>query len=166
MDNKSDSSRRNFVNAISRSGDPTEALAGPLIYAIVLTALLSTIWTTSLVGVVAISQMAVGDGFADIVGRKFGSNFKWPFSKDKSVPGTLAFISGSTLFTFFLTKYLHLTGTIANPFDGSDVSLFFRLFLVSIGCASIELIDSEFVDDNYSVPLTGVALGFLLLFPS
>lgn len=35
----------------------------------------------------AISQMAAGDGMADIIGRKFGSA-KWPFSKDKSYAGT------------------------------------------------------------------------------
>jgi dolichol kinase len=43
------------------------------------------------VGIIAISQMAAGDGMADIVGRKFGIQ-KWPFSKDKSYIGESSFL--------------------------------------------------------------------------
>jgi len=45
----------------------------------------------SAVGVVAVTQMAVGDGLADIVGRRFGK-VKWPFSRNKSLVGSAAFV--------------------------------------------------------------------------
>ena len=42
---------------------------------------------------IAVTQMAVGDGLADIVGRQWGS-VKWPFSKSKSLIGSGAFLVG------------------------------------------------------------------------
>lgn len=75
-----------LVAAISRSGNPSEVLRGPLLYVIIL--LLSTLlyWRDNLVGIVAVSQMAAGDGMADIVGRRLGK-VKWPFSQTKSYAG-------------------------------------------------------------------------------
>jgi phytol kinase len=71
-----------IINAISRSGSKSEALGGPLIYTIVLLLGTFLFFRDSPIGVVAICQMAAGDGIADIVGRRWG-DLKWPFSEKK-----------------------------------------------------------------------------------
>jgi dolichol kinase len=52
-----------------RSGAKSEALGGPLIYTIVLLLGTFLFFRGSPIGVVAIIQMAAGDGIADIIGR-------------------------------------------------------------------------------------------------
>ena len=59
------------------------------------------------VGVIAVTQMAVGDGLADIVGRKWGS-VKWPFSKSKSLVGSGAFLLGSFTISVVLLLLLQV----------------------------------------------------------
>eukprot|EP00586_Coscinodiscus_wailesii_P021323 CAMPEP_0172506290 /NCGR_PEP_ID=MMETSP1066-20121228/193646_1 /TAXON_ID=671091 /ORGANISM="Coscinodiscus wailesii, Strain CCMP2513" /LENGTH=347 /DNA_ID=CAMNT_0013283259 /DNA_START=38 /DNA_END=1078 /DNA_ORIENTATION=- len=86
-----------LARAVSRSGDAKEALQGPFVYVIVLFTAVLAWWRNSLVGIVAISTMAAGDGMADLIGRRFGANNKWSFSPDKSVAGTVAFIIASTI---------------------------------------------------------------------
>ncbi|EOD29316.1 hypothetical protein EMIHUDRAFT_99736 [Emiliania huxleyi CCMP1516] len=82
-----------LVKAISRSGSRSEALGGPFLYTLVL--LVATVlgWRSP-AAAVAICQMAVGDGVADIVGRRYGS-VKWPFSPSKSVAGSAAFVAST-----------------------------------------------------------------------
>eukprot|EP00559_Dactyliosolen_fragilissimus_P001653 CAMPEP_0184858690 /NCGR_PEP_ID=MMETSP0580-20130426/3777_1 /TAXON_ID=1118495 /ORGANISM="Dactyliosolen fragilissimus" /LENGTH=130 /DNA_ID=CAMNT_0027354983 /DNA_START=529 /DNA_END=918 /DNA_ORIENTATION=- len=66
-----------LAGAISRSGDSEEALGGPLIYTLVLLGSILVFWRDNLAGVMALSAMAIGDGLADIVGRRFGKSNKW-----------------------------------------------------------------------------------------
>jgi dolichol kinase len=68
-----------LVKAISRSGERGEALGGPFLYTLVLFTATALGWRTP-AAAVALCQMAVGDGIADIFGRRFGK-IKWPFSK-------------------------------------------------------------------------------------
>jgi dolichol kinase len=57
----------------SRSGSKTEALGGPLIYTTVLFLCTLLFFRDSPIGVVAMTQMAAGDGIADIIGRQVSS---------------------------------------------------------------------------------------------
>lgn len=57
------------ILACHRSGSKSEALGGPLLYTIVLFLGTLLFFRDSPIGVVAISQMAAGDGIADIIGR-------------------------------------------------------------------------------------------------
>lgn len=56
-----------LVAAVSRSGERSEALGGPLLYTLVLLSATAFGWRSP-VAAVAICQMAVGDGVADIFG--------------------------------------------------------------------------------------------------
>ena len=51
-----------LANAVSRSGDNKEALQGPLVYVIILLGSILAFWQNSLIGIVALSVMAAGDG--------------------------------------------------------------------------------------------------------
>jgi dolichol kinase len=58
-----------LIAAVSRSGQSSEALGGPLIYSIILFIATAFFFRDSPVGIVATAQMAAGDGLADIIGR-------------------------------------------------------------------------------------------------
>lgn len=145
-----------LIATVSRSGDKKEALGGPLIYTIVLLLATLVFFRDSPVGVVAVSQMAIGDGLADIVGRRWGS-VKWPFSEKKSFIGSAGFVIGAFLGSAALLQLLVLTNHLS-----LDVTLSLpKLLLISVACALTELVPIG--DDNLSVPIMGAALTYFLL---
>lgn len=91
------------------------------------------------VGVVPVVQMAVGDGLADIVGRRWGS-VKWPFSPKKSLLGTTAFVVGGFAVSAALLLLLQVTGCqSAVDLLGAPQVPLAKLLLISIVCAGVEL---------------------------
>jgi len=143
-----------LVKAISRSGNALEALGGPFIYCLVLLAFTLLGWRTAPV-VVALVQMAVGDGLADIIGRKYGTA-KWPWSSSKSIAGSLAFAFGGLaasvgLIAWFGACKCALPGRLA-ALSLPDLCL--NMALVSIASAAVELL--PFGDDNVNVPLAAL----------
>lgn len=149
-----------LANAISRSGDAKEALQGPFVYVIVLLCCTFFFWVDTPIGVVAVATMAVGDGLADLIGRRFGASNKWPFSKSKSIAGSSAFVVGSVLGSFGLLSWLIWNGTM-DPLPYDSLDLVGRLCVIAVICAGVEL--APVVDDNYSVPIAaGILSAFLL----
>ncbi|KAL5976571.1 hypothetical protein ACLOJK_020904 [Asimina triloba] len=73
-----------LVKSVTRDGKPEELLRGPLYYVLVLMFCALIFWRESPVGVVALGLMSGGDGFADIMGRRFGA-IKLPYNQAKSL---------------------------------------------------------------------------------
>lgn len=71
-----------------------ELLRGPLFYVVVLMAATMVYWRDSPIGITAVAVMAGGDGFADLVGRRFGTA-KLPHNPRKSWIGSLAMLLGN-----------------------------------------------------------------------
>lgn len=145
-----------LVGAISRSGDQKEALGGPAIYTAVLLLVTLFSFKVSAISCVTISQMAVGDGLADIVGRRWGT-LKWGISPGKSYAGTLAFVLGAFASSVALCTYFVSQGF----FQLDVVSSLPILLAISVVCAAVELI--PYGDDNISVPLVAAVLTYLFL---
>ena len=102
--------------------------------------------------------MAIGDGLADIVGRKYGSQ-KWSFAPSKSYAGTAAFVVGSFVATSLVLALFSSLGSL-----NLDVAAKLPIvLLISVICALVELIPVEGVDDNITVPLAAALLAALLL---
>jgi len=79
----------NFVQSVSRTGSPSELLFGPFFYGMVHIA--STLfWFDSPLGIICISIICFGDGFADIIGRRFGRH-KIVWNRVKSWEGSAGF---------------------------------------------------------------------------
>ena len=112
-----------------------------------------------MIGVIAMSTMAAGDGMADIVGRKLGGNNKWFFSESKSIAGSTAFVVASSLTSIGLVNWLSFTACLDYGLDPIDLAI--RIVAISTICAVVELF--PFIDDNYSVPITAAGLTALLL---
>ena len=153
------SSSRELVNAISRSGSSKEALGGPLVYTVAL--LFSTLlwFRENPAAVVAVSQMAAGDGMADIVGRRWGGSLKWPIAGGKkSVAGSVAFVLSAFVVTSGLLGLYHATGFLPSV----DIAERWpTVLLISLICAAVELLPLG--EDNVTVPLSGAALSLALL---
>lgn len=156
----SSNSESELAGAISRSGDFRESLGGPFIYVMVLLSLTLLFWKDSAIGIVSLATMACGDGLADLIGRRYGSNNKWSFNRSKSIAGSAAFIVGSFVSSFGLLSWLtHMGAMDALGLESFDLAG--RLLVIAVICAGVELIPAG--DDNYSVPLAAAVLSALLL---
>jgi phytol kinase len=150
----------NLARTISRSGDASEVLEGPFIYVCQLLLFVLAFWRSSMVGIVAMSTLAAGDGMADLIGRRFGKGNKWFFSESKSIAGTAGFAVASSLTSIGLVNWLSTTGCLQYSLSPMDLAL--RIIAISVVCAIVELF--PVVDDNYSVPITAAALTAWLLY--
>lgn len=146
-----------IVRAVSRTGAPREALGGPLLYTLVLLAATSIGWRSH-VAAVGVCMMAVGDGLADIVGRKFGRR-KWPFSPDKSLAGSAAFVAGGFLSSLGVVALFAACGLTSLTVAQSAAPL----LLITLLSAAVELLPASVADDNLSVPCVAAALTAFLL---
>lgn len=147
-----------LVTAISRSGERKEALGGPFFYVLVLFVATIACWRRSIPGLLAVCQMAVGDGVADIVGRRFGSTNHWSFAPSKSIAGSLAFIAGGLVSSLAMIWWLGSFGFLSLRLEDAVL----KVAIVSVACAAVELLPADVVDDNISVPLSAAVLGSLL----
>ncbi len=137
----------NLAKVISRSGSSKEILKGPLIYTFILTLLTYYYWLDNPTGIIAMTQLSVGDGFADIIGRKFGKT-KWPYNTKKSVEGTFGYFITSSLATYFLVDYVY---QFNYPL--------FEIILISFISSLVETFSK--IDDNISIPLSVIVSCYL-----
>ncbi|XP_068652146.1 probable phytol kinase, chloroplastic [Aristolochia californica] len=149
-----------LVRSLSREGKPEELLRGPLYYVLVLMLCALFFWRNSPVGVVSLSMMCGGDGFADIMGRNFGS-VKLPYNKEKSWVGSVfMFISGFSvsmlmLYYFSMLGYMQLEWATAAK----------KVAFIALAATVVESLPfSEVVDDNVSVPVTSMLMTFLFFY--
>ena len=144
------------VQAMSRTGDRREILRGPLFYGIAFVALTLLYWKETPIGMTALMLMCGGDGIADVVGRRVASA-KLPWSRDKSLAGTVSvFLGGFILAAFILWVYVSLR-LFSPPFAG----YLGPLLILSLAAAAVESLPFRDVD-NLTVPLVAVLLGQLL----
>jgi len=144
------------VKAMSRSGDRREILRGPLFYGIMFVALTLFYWKANPIGMTALMLMCGGDGIADLVGRRIKS-LKLPWSRQKSLAGSLAvFFGGFVLAAFVLGMYI-LAGVFPGPFTGYLAPL----LLIALGGMLVESL--PFADvDNITVTVVAALIGHLV----
>jgi phytol kinase len=144
------------VKAMSRSGDRREILRGPLFYGIVFVVMTLVYWKTSPIGMVALMLMCGGDGLADIMGRGLGSP-KLPWSKGKSVAGSLGMLLGGWLLAAFILFIFVLAGVFPSPFS----NYLFPISVIAVVGMLVESLPLKDVD-NITVTLVAVLLGQLI----
>lgn len=145
------------VKSMSRFGDYRELLKGPLYYAATITFVCVYYWRTSPIGIAAICNLCAGDGFADIIGRRFGSQ-KLPYNKNKSIAGSIAMALAGFLASIGYVHYLSRFGFIQESWGIVSGCL-----CVSIATALVESLPiSTTLDDNLTVPLASFLIGSLV----
>ena len=138
----------NLAKIISRSGNSKEIFKGPLIYTGILSLLTYNYWLDDPTGMIAMTQLSIGDGFADIIGRRFGKT-KWIHNNKKSVEGTIGYLVSSIIGTQILVNiYYHY-----------NFNFWKIVFFSTISCL-VETIPG--IDDNISIPVSIIFLNYLL----
>ncbi len=141
------------VEAMSRTGDPKEILRGPLYYGIMFVVLTLVYWKDSPIGIIALMMLCGGDGIADIVGRRFVSA-KLPWSKDKSVAGSLGvFLGGFVMSTMIIYIFV-----AAGVFTGTFTSYLLPIAGIALASALVETLHYKDID-NISMTLAAALLG-------
>ncbi|MFX1318357.1 MAG: diacylglycerol/polyprenol kinase family protein [Promethearchaeota archaeon] len=161
-----------FVNTMSREGKPSELLKGTLFYAVIMVLSSIFFWYVPVDGtlqprwivfiptaVLIFGPLAGGDGFADLIGRRFG---KWKFHifAEKSLLGTLSMFIFSLLGTLGL---LFVFWLVLDPIWASvNVTvLLIPIIVVSLVCTIIEVFSPQNMD-NLLIPLFAVITLFVL----
>ncbi|KAK4417905.1 putative phytol kinase, chloroplastic [Sesamum alatum] len=146
------------VKSMSRFGDCRELLKGPLYYASTITLANAIYWRTSPIAVAAVCNLCAGDGMADIVGRRFGSQ-KLPYNQNKSVVGSITMACAGFLASVGYMFYFSSFGYIQE-----STNMVLGFLIVSIAAALVEShpLSTE-LDDNLTVPLAVVLVGSLVL---
>jgi dolichol kinase len=144
-----------FVNSMSRSGDPKELLRGTLYYALffsLITIFCFYVPVTGLAGatpIVAIITgcLAGGDGLADVIGRKYGGDKKFGIGgAEKTAAGSFGMFLGSFLFS------LILTGIFSVEMGFDILTLLIPIIVISLVATIVEAITPKGLD-NWTVPI-------------
>ncbi|QEE17152.1 diacylglycerol/polyprenol kinase family protein [Promethearchaeum syntrophicum] len=160
-----------FIRSMSRSGDPRELLKGTLYYAVILF-IVTILWfylpssgteNANPAALVILGCLAGGDGFADIVGRKFGGEKKFGlFGAEKTIVGTIAMFVGSFVFSFGLIAIF----PISTP-EFNLVQFLLPTFIICLLVTIVEAISPP-NSDNLTIPISVVVMivVFALWIPS
>lgn len=144
------------VQAMSRTGNAREILRGPLYYGIAFVVLTVAFWKTSPIGIAALMMMCGGDGLADIVGRRIPSP-KLPWSRDKSVAGSLSVFFGGWVMTALILFVYVSVGVFSVPAGG----YFLPITLVALAGTLVESLPYKDVD-NITVTVISVIVGWIV----
>ncbi len=143
------------VQAMTRTGNPKEILRGPLYYGLVFVICTIVFWRTSPVGITALMLMCGGDGLADIVGRRFGTQ-KLPFNAEKSWAGSGAMLGGSICFAFVMLVWFNHLRLFETPLAlGKTVMIVSAIALAATVVEALPLRDI----DNLTLTAMAIMLG-------
>lgn len=142
------------VDAMSRTGEKSEILRGPLFYGIAFVVITIWFWKDSPIGIVALMILCGGDGLADVIGNSITSK-SLPWSSRKTIAGTLAVLIGGFLTAFVVISIFF----VSRVFTGSLLSYVLPIFVISLASAIVESL--PFTDiDNITIPVICIALGY------
>jgi dolichol kinase len=139
------------VSSVSRTGDRTELLKGPLYYGIAFTGATYLYWKQGR-ALICFMTLCFGDGMAELIGRAYGRSNRLPWSALKSWAGSGAFIA-SSIAAILLAYYL-----IYSNYPGFEIIswsyLLQRALVASVASALVESLHTGEVDNLW---ITGVA---------
>ncbi|MGD9381543.1 MAG: phosphatidate cytidylyltransferase [Candidatus Thorarchaeota archaeon] len=156
-----------FVGSMSRSGDPKELLGGTLYYA-TLMVIIAILWfyvptdgnlaNATPLALIVFGCLAGGDGFADVIGRKYGGDKKFGIGgAEKTLAGVIGMFIGSVLFSTILVFLFSLEVATFSVID-----LFIPILVVSLVATIVEAITPKGLDN---LTITIAAIVMILLLP-
>lgn len=169
-----------FVRTMSRSGKASELLKGTLFYALVMVVASILFWFVPVntmgipqytifvpTAVLIFGPLAGGDGFADIVGRKWGKH-KFKILAEKSVEGSLAMFFFSLLFSVGLLGIFWLILNPAYPTAINPIPYLIPILIIALFATIAEILSPKGTD-NLVIPIVIVlvilAMNFFGFFP-
>lgn len=130
---------------------------GKIAYAVSVLVLLIIFYRQMHIVAGAWAIMALGDSSATLSGKKWGKK-TWPWGKNKTMVGTLAFVIFGTIGSFLMIWYIAATGDA--PTGLTLGSIFLIAGVASMVCGFVESFDTP-INDNFLVP--GAAGGMIYL---
>lgn len=143
------------VRAMSRTGNPREILKGPLFYGIIFVVMTIVYWLESPIGIIALMVLCGGDGFADIIGRRFGT-MKIPWNTKKSLQGAMGMFFGSFFFALAIIGYFLLFMIFPAPL----VDYILPIVIISLIATLVETFP-VYELDNLTITVAAVLTGLL-----
>jgi phytol kinase len=113
-------------------------------------------WKDSLIGIPALMMMCGGDGIADIVGRRVRSP-NLPWSREKSVAGSLSVFAGGWLLTIFIFAIYVWIGV----FPGPVARYLLPVTWIALGAMLVESLPFKDID-NITLTVVAVLIGYLV----
>ncbi len=155
-----------FVRSMSRSGDPQELLGGTLYYAFMMV-VIGILWfyvpadgnlaNATPLALIVFGCLAGGDGFADVIGRKFGGDRKFGIGgAEKTLAGVIGMFIGSFLFSFILVFLFSIEVAAF-----SVVDLILPIVVVSLVATIVEAITPKGLD-NLTISIAAIVIVVLL----
>jgi len=144
------------VKAMSRSGNRQEILRGPLYYGLVFVILTIVYWRNTPIGIIALMTLCGGDGLADVVGKRWGK-ISLPWSKRKSLLGSLTMFLGSFIFSTIMIWIFITQGYFSTPVNNSIL----KITLIALTTTLVESLPYNDID-NLTVPATALLFAHLV----
>ena len=162
------SQNEDFVRSMSRSGDPRELLGGTLYYAFLMV-VIGILWfyvppdgnlaAATPLALIVFGCLAGGDGFADVIGRKYGGDKKFGIGgAEKTLAGVIGMFIGSFLFSFVLVFLFSIEVATF-----SIVGLLIPILIVSIVSTIVEAITPKGLD-NLTITIAAIIVVLILPF--
>lgn len=126
------------VKTMTRTGDRSELLRGPLYFTIIMM-IMGTVYYSSSAAIITMGFLGWGDGLAPIFGKRFGT-IKYKIYVEKSIQGSIAFF----VFGFLGTILFHVI--LGYPINFSLV------LLTGVVATIVEAISPKDLD-NFLIPL-------------
>lgn len=160
------SENEDFVRSMSRSGDPKELLGGTLYYAFMMM-VIGILWfyvpadgnlaNATPLALIVFGCLAGGDGFADVIGRKYGGDRKFGIGgAEKTLPGVIGMFIGSFLFSTILVFLFSIEVATF-----SVVDLMIPILVVSLVATIVEAITPKGLD-NLTITIATIVMVLLL----
>ncbi len=135
------------VKTMTRTGDRSELLKGPLYFVIVAT-ICGTLFYKTIPGIVAMSTLGWGDGIAPLIGSRYG-RLKYKILSDKSLEGSLSMLlfafAASTFFVWLI---------VPNQLN------IIQIFVLSVIATLAEALSPKEID-NILIPIVVILVCFL-----
>lgn len=149
------------VLSASRTGKSSELLKGPCLYGTIF--LLSTLlFWKSIQAVLCLLILCFGDGFAEIIGRRFGDGNRLFWSPKKSLAGYAAFVASSTISIYLMISYFGIYIFPLHELQRYESNLLYRVLFDSILAGLVESLPVEDID-NLMVFLGAIGADILFI---
>jgi dolichol kinase len=144
------------VRTMSRSGDRTELLRGPLLYGLVFV-LVTGLCFRDIVGAIALIALCFGDGMSDVIGRRWGHLGRLPWSRRKSWAGSAGFVGSAFATSMICAAAFHRCGWSPS----SSMELSGSILVAVVAGALAESCPMPDVDNVLVPAATAAVLAFL-----
>jgi len=154
------------VKTMTRTGDPSELLKGPLFFTIVMM-VAGTIFYNTYVGVFMMAIVGWGDGIAPYIGKKYGGPTYKTLGREKTITGSVSVFIFSVLGCLIFYILLGIIGGTGDPLlvdpNVDMITILAVIVVLSLVATVIEALSPSDLD-NILIPLSTIIMLFLIDF--